>query len=164
MKYAFLIGSSVFVVRGKTISYGEEGDWKPFLRINSVSQGGAGANQSHLDVDIDIRDTDGAQVTVLSNKAATGAPYTINTMRDSVQVFRMDGTSIIHVHQLDYDTAMSLEHNIVAELEVNMPLVVIRVTGDFFVDQLHVRAENEKLLINDNDSGINHELSFNGIN
>jgi len=31
-----------------------------------------------------------------------------------------------------------------------MPLAVIRVTGEFFVDQLHIRAENEKLLINEN--------------
>jgi len=148
MKYAFIIGSNAFVVRGKTISYGSEGNWKPLLRINSVSQGATG--DAHLDIDIDVKDTDGKQVTILSNKSVTGSPYKVNVERDSVTVLRLDGSTIIHVHQMDYDTAMSLEHNIVAELEVNMPLAAIRVSGEFFVDQLHIRAENEKLFINDN--------------
>ena len=148
MKYAFIIGSGAFVVRGKTISYGSDGNWKPLLRINSVSQGSTG--DAHLDVDIDIKDVDGKPVTVMSNQPVTGAPYNVKVERDSVTVSRLDGSTIIHVHQMDYDTAMALEHNIVAELEVNMPLAAIRVAGEFFVDQLHIRAENEKLFINDN--------------
>lgn len=148
MKYAFIIGSGAFVVRGKTISYGSEGNWKPLLRINSVSQGATG--NAHLDIDVDIKDTDGKQVTIVSNQPVTGSPYKVDVERDSVMVSRLDGSTIIHVHQLDYDTAMALEHNIVAELEVNMPLAVIRVTGEFFVDQLHIRAENEKLFVNEN--------------
>ncbi|HVW96833.1 MAG TPA: hypothetical protein VHA56_12760 [Mucilaginibacter sp.] len=150
MKYAFVIGSSAFVVHGKTISYGEEGNWKHFLKINAVSEGGPGPNQSHLDIDLDINDIDGTRIALVSNKSVTAAATNIETERDSVKVLRPDGSTIIHVHQLDNDSAMSLEHNIVAELEVNMPVAVIRVTGEFFVDQLHIRAENEKLLINDN--------------
>ncbi|MGN6395270.1 MAG: hypothetical protein ACTHMI_06890 [Mucilaginibacter sp.] len=148
MKYAFIIGSGAFVVQGKTISYGSDGNWKPLLRINSVSQGATG--DAHLDVDIDIKDVDGKPVTIMSNQAVTGAPYNVKVERDSVTVSRLDGSTIIHVHQMDYDTAMALEHNIVAELEVNMPLAAIRVAGEFFVDQLHIRAENEKLFINEN--------------
>ncbi len=45
---------------------------------------------------------------------------------------------------------MSLEHNIVAELEVHAPIVVIRITGEFILGDLHIRAENEKLLVNNN--------------
>ncbi|MDP9075841.1 MAG: hypothetical protein M3O71_00310 [Bacteroidota bacterium] len=149
MKYAFLIGSSAFVVRGKTISHGEEGNWKSFLRINTVSQGAAGSGES-LNIDLDIKDTDGTPVTIISNKPVTGAPYTIKTTQDSVDVLRLDGTTIIHINQLDNDSAMALEHNIVAELEVNMPVAVIRISGEFYVDSLHIRAESEKLLINDN--------------
>jgi len=44
---------------------------------------------------------------------------------------------------------MGLEHNITAELEVNMPVVVIRVNGDFMAENLHILGENEKLFIND---------------
>ena len=150
MKYAFVIGSSAFIVRGKTISTGEQGNWRHFLRINSVSQGGPGPNDSHLDIDLDVKDTDGTAVTVLSNKPVTGAPYSIVTEPDSVKILRLDGTPIIHVQQLDYDTAMALEHNIVAEFEVHAPVAVIRISGEFFVDRLHIRAQNEKLLINEN--------------
>jgi len=151
MKHAFVIGSNAFIVPGKTISYGEEGNWKHFLRINNIYHDtSAPAENSFLDIDLDIKDTDGTSVTVLSNTPVTGAPYTIKTKRDSIMISRLDGTTIIHVHQLDDESAMSLEHNIVAEFEVHSPIVVIRITGEFFVDSLHIRAENEKLLINDN--------------
>ncbi|WP_299584952.1 hypothetical protein [Mucilaginibacter sp.] len=151
MKYAFVIGSSAFIVPGKTISSGTQGNWKYFLRINAIYHDtSAPAENTYLDVDLDIKDTDGTPVTILSNKPITGAPYTIKTDRDSVKVLRLDGTPIIHVHQLDDESAMSLEHNISAELDVQAPVVVIRVTGESFVDRLHIRAENEKLLINDN--------------
>jgi hypothetical protein len=151
MKYAFVIGSSAFIVPGKTISYGTDGNWKHFLRINAIYHDtSAPAENTYLDIDLDIKDTDGTPVTILSNKPVTGAPYTIKAERDSITVLRLDGTTIIQVHQLDDESAMSLEHNIVAELDVHAPVVVIRVSGEFFVDRLHIRAENEKLLINDN--------------
>jgi hypothetical protein len=149
MNYAYVIGSSAFIVPGKAINYGEEGNWKPWLRINSVSQGGEGSG-AFLDIDLDIKDTNGTSVTIVSNKPVTGTPYNIKIERDSIMVLRPDGTEIIHIHQLDNDAAMGLEHNIVAELEVHSPIAVIRISGEFFVDGLHIRAENEKLFINDN--------------
>lgn len=151
MKHAFIIGSNAFIVPGKTISYGTEGNWKHFLKINAIYHDtSAPAESSHLDIDLDIKDVDGTPVSILSNKPITGAPYTIKTERDNIQVLRLDGTTIIQVHQLDDESAMSLEHNITAELDVHAPVVVIRITGEFFVDSLRIRAENEKLMINDN--------------
>ncbi|HEY8930474.1 MAG TPA: hypothetical protein VIM55_14835 [Mucilaginibacter sp.] len=146
MKYAFIIGSSAFIVRGHTISYGESGNWKPFLRIKTLAE----PNGPNLDIDLDIKDTDGKPVTLFSNKPITGAPYNVMTTHDGVKVLRLDGSTIIHVHQLKDEDAMALEHNIVAELEVHSPVVAIRISGEFFVDRLHVRAENEKLFINEN--------------
>jgi hypothetical protein len=151
MKHAFVMGSSAFIVPGKTISYGEDGNWKHFLKINTIYHDtSAPTENSWLDIDLDIRDINGTPVTLLSNKPITGAPYTIKTERDSIKILRLDGTTIIHVHQLDDESAMSLEHNITAELDAHAPVVVIRITGEFFVDHLHIRAENEKLMINDN--------------
>ncbi|ASU32983.1 hypothetical protein [Mucilaginibacter xinganensis] len=150
MKYAFIIGTSAFIVPGKTISYGSDGNWNHFLRINAIYHDtSAPAENSFFDVDIDIKDIDGTPVTIISNKAVTGAPYTIKVERDTIRVLRIDGTTLIEVHQLDDESAMSLEHNITAELDVQAPVVVIRVRGEFLVDGMHIRAENEKLLIND---------------
>lgn len=154
MKHAFIIGSNAFIVPGKTISYGTEGNWKHFLKINAIYHDtSAPAESSHLDIDVEIKDVDGTPVSILSNKPITGAPYTIKTERDNIHVLRLDGTTIIQVHQLDDESAMSLEHNITAELDVHAPVVVIRITGEFFVDHLRIRAENEKLMINDNGYG-----------
>jgi len=151
MKYAFVIGSNAFIVPGNAISYGDQGYGKQFLRINSIYHDlPQSEEQTYLDIDLDIKDTDGTQVIILGNKPATGAPYSIERERNSIRVLRFDKSLIIQVHQLDDESAMSLEHNITAELEVQAPVVVIRISGEFMVDSLHIRAENEKLFINDN--------------
>ena len=150
MKYAFVIGSNAFVVPRNTISYGEDGREKEFLRINAVYHDLPHNETSFLDVSLDVIDAHGNPVTIRSNDPVEGMPYTVKRERDNIQVFNPDGSLIIQVHQLDDDSAMALEHNITAELEVNTPVAVIRVTGDFRVGDLHIRAENEKLFINDN--------------
>ena len=151
MKYAFIIGSNAFIIPRGAISYGEPGNEKDFLKINSIYHDTkAPAQTSLLDIDLDIKDMDGSLVTIKANEPVTGAPYTVYKERNSVKVLRLDGSLIIHVHQLDDESAMGLEHNITAELELNAPLAAIRVSGEFFVDSLHIRAENEKLFINDN--------------
>ena len=150
MKYAFIIGSNAFIVPHGVVSYGDNGSRTEFLKINSIYHDGPGYTGSFLDVDLNIKDTDGKQVAIIANKPATGAPYTIETERNSIKVLRIDGSLIIQVHQLDDESAMALEHNITAELEIHAPVVVIRISGEFYVDSLHVRAENEKLIINEN--------------
>jgi len=151
MKYAYIIGSSAFVVPSKVISYADQGKEKEFLRINSIYHDQSPpAEQTFLDCDINIKDINGTAVTILANKAATGAPYTIQTEKGSVQVFKPNGDTLIHIQQLDDESAMALEHNIVAELEVNTPVAVIRIFGEFNLGDLYVNCENEKLFINDN--------------
>ncbi|HWZ16439.1 MAG TPA: hypothetical protein VNW95_14465 [Mucilaginibacter sp.] len=150
MKYAFVIGSNAFVVPRNRINYGETEHENEFLRINAIYHDLPNAETSFLDIDLDIKDRNGAQVTVLANILKTGGPYILKKERDSVWVLKPDGSVLVQVHQLDDESAMALEHNIAAELEVNTPVVVIRLTGEFMAGDLHIRAENEKLFINDN--------------
>src|ERR1022692_3352186 len=113
MKYAFIIGSSAFVVPSRVISYAGNGEEKEFLRINAIYHDlSPPAKESFLDIDLNIYDTDGTPVTLLANKFVSDAHYILKQERDSIQVLRADGSLIIHVHQLDDDSAMGLEHNI----------------------------------------------------
>ncbi|WP_259070044.1 hypothetical protein HDF24_24630 [Mucilaginibacter sp. X4EP1] len=150
MKYAYVIGSNAFIVPSKAIFYGDGENEKEFLKINSVHHDTNEPVHPVLNIDLNIKDTDGTPVVILANKPANGASYKIIEKQDSVKVTRPDGTAIIHVHQLDDEAAMALEHNISAELEVHAPVVVIRLTGEFFVGDLRITAENEKLYINHN--------------
>jgi hypothetical protein len=150
MKYAFIIGSNAFVVRKPVISYVDNGEEKDFLKINSIYHGSASQKGgTHLDIDLDIKDIDGTPVFMMVNLNLEAAPYKVKIERDSIEVLRTDGSLIIHVHQLDDVAAMNLEHYIIAELEVNMPIAVIRINGDFVAGNLNISAENEKLYIND---------------
>jgi hypothetical protein len=150
MKYAYIIGSNAFVVPGNVISYTGQQEEKEFLRINEIYHDPSPHHQEQpsLNCDINIRDIDGTPVTIIANKLVNASAYHIITDRDSVKVTRPDGSVLVHIHQLDEDSAMSLEHNITAELEVSMPVVAIRIFGDFKLDDLDIRAENEKLFIN----------------
>lgn len=148
MKHAFVFGSSAFVVPNNIVSYEENGVEKEFLRVNSIYHDLPSGEPSFLDVNLDILDFD-EPVSIRNNLIETGTSYTIQKERDSVKLFRSNGSLVIHVHQLDDESAMSLEHYLVAELEVNMPVAVIRITGDFKLGELHILAENEKLYVND---------------
>jgi len=150
MKYAYIIGSNAFVVPSKVVGYTDGGLEKEFLRINSVYHNDPPDNtQPVLDCDINITDVDGTPVTLVSNKLVNASSYKVALAYDSIMVSRPDGSTLIHVHQLEDDAAMSLEHNITAELEVNMPVVAIRIFGIFRLGSLHIEAQNEKLFIND---------------
>lgn len=150
MKYAYIIGSNAFVVPGNVISYTDHGEEKEFLRINEIYHDPSPhhPDQPSLNCDINISDTDGTPVTLIANKQVNASAYRVITERDSIIIARPDGSTLIQVHQLDDDSAMSLEHNITAELEVNMPVVAIRIFGDFKLGDLDIQAQNEKLFIN----------------
>ncbi|MDF2432320.1 MAG: hypothetical protein JWP44_1951 [Mucilaginibacter sp.] len=151
MKYAFIIGSNAFIVPQGILYFGDRENETTFLQINSIYHDTI--TGSLLEIDLNIKDTDGTAVIITANKAVTGAPYAIKQQRDSIKILRSDGSMIIHIHQIDDEAAMALEHNISAELEVHSPIAVVRINGGFIVDSLRVSAENEKLYINDNGYG-----------
>jgi len=148
MKYAFIIGSNAFVVPNGVISIKDGEHSREIIRIKSIyheDQPG-----SHLLVDLDIEDHHGMRVKVTSNAADNYTAYVLKTENNSLKILKPDGNIFINVLQMDEDSAMALEHNIVAELEVNMPVTPIRIFGDFKAGDLNISAENEKLFINDN--------------
>jgi hypothetical protein len=150
MKYAFIIGSNAFVVPSGRVCYsGQQGEVE-FLRINSIYHDlSPNAVEPVLKIDLNVCDLEDNPVKLVANKLVSGTAYIVKQERDYIQVLKQDGTQIIQVHQLDDETAMSLEHYIVAELEVNTPVAVIRITGDFKLGELNISAENEKLYVND---------------
>jgi hypothetical protein len=150
MKYAFLFGSNVFVVPSNTISYIDNEQTTRFLRIVSVHYDTPPDQpRTVLSIDADIKDNEGHVLRITANQSEDISNFEIHETYDRVLVSKHDGSTVLDVHQLDYETAMSLEHNIIAELEVNMPLAVIRVRGNFLLGGIHIEIDNEKLFIDD---------------
>jgi len=148
MKYAFVIGSSVFVVPNGVISYADVTGSREIIRVKTIYHDTNPA--SFFSVDVDIDDLHGNSIKLVNNRAEENPNLQVLTSRNRVQVLNPDGTTIINIQQMDDNSAMALEHNIVAELEVNAPVAVIRLFGDFKAGNLQISAENEKLFINDN--------------
>jgi hypothetical protein len=148
MKYAFIIGTSAFIVPNGVISYADAEHTKEIVRIRSIYHDNKPG--SALAIDADIKDVDGNSINIIDNMVEVNSVFTVKTEHDYIKVLRPDNSVVLHVHQLDDQSAMRLEHYITAELEVHAPVVVIRISGDFITGGLHVLAENEKLFINDN--------------
>ena len=150
MKYAYIMGSAAFIVPSRVIGYDDNGEDQQFLRINSIHRNlPPTAENALLNIDLNITDTDGNTVILLDNKMVNYSHHAVNIQPNSIEILKPDGTMVIKVLQLFDADAMALEHNIVAELAVNDPVTVIRIIGEFMLGNLHIRAENEKLLINE---------------
>lgn len=148
MKYAYILGSNAFVSPHGYISYTENGETKTFLSIRSIYHDTAAG--SHLSVDIDVKDMLERELKLTDNQAGSDNVFKIAEERDRVHITNHLGNTIIDVHQLDDQTAMRLAHNIIAELEVQSSVAVIRVRGDFMLGGMHIEIDNEKLFINGN--------------
>ena len=149
MKYAFLFGTSAFIIPQNIIKYANEDRSKEILRVNSAIR--PDRPESVFSINLDINDANRNLVRITDNKAESEGSYKVTSDSNSVTVLNADGSLLIKVHQLDWETAMGLEHNITAEFEVNSPLAVIRINGDFMAEDVHVVSENEKLFVNDDD-------------
>ena len=151
MKYAFILGSNSFIVPGNTLVYTDHGQSINFLRINSIYRDNpAGQGSTMLNVDLDIKDTDGSVIKIEGNRPSQTGKTDVAGYSDRLHITRADGTTVIDVHQMDNKTAMRLEHNIIAELEALSPNAVIRIRGNFMVNDLHLEIDNEKLFVNGN--------------
>src|SRR3569833_3447973 len=151
MKYAFLFGSNVFVVPGNTISYVDNEQTTRFLRIVSVHKDDpSGEKRSVLTIDADIKDNEGHVLRITNNQSEDISNFHIQETYDRVLVIKRNGSTVLDVHQLDYKTAMSLEHNIVAEMEVNLPFHIIRLHGNFLAGVLHIEIKKKKQKNNKN--------------
>ncbi|MDB5136315.1 MAG: hypothetical protein JWP37_2918 [Mucilaginibacter sp.] len=147
MKYAYILGSNAFVSPDGFISYTENGETKTFLSIRSIYHDTAA--DSRLSIDLDIKDMYGRDFKLTNNQTDNTTGVNM-AERDRVLLTNNDGTTIIDIHQLDDESAMRLEHNIIAELEVHAPIAVIRIRGNFMLGGIHIEIDNEKLFVNDN--------------
>jgi hypothetical protein len=148
MKYAYILGSNAYVSPHGFISYNDGGQSRSFLAIRSVYHDNSPG--SRLSIDLDIKDMLDRELKITDNQADDATGFHIAEQRDRVLVTKHNGDTIIDIHQLDDESAMRLAHNVIAELEVNTPVAVIRVRGDFMLGDMHIEIDNEKLFVNGN--------------
>ncbi len=159
MNYAFILGSNSYIVPGNTISFTENQQPQNFLRILSVHKDTPPDQpRSVLVIDADFKDNEGHVVKLVANKAQDAPAFDIHEQPDRIHITKPNGETVLDVHQMTWETAMRLEHNIVAELEAHQPVVPIRVRGNVTLGGLHIEMDNEKLFI-DADSYANSTLS-----
>lgn len=151
MKYAFILGSNSYIVPGNTLIYNHNAQAINFLTIASIYHNRpAGQGIAVLTVDLDVKDTEGNALKLQANNGENTSLFKITEYNDRLLVSKADGTTVIDVHQLDDVSAMKLEHNIVAELEAHSPVAVIRIRGNFMINDLHIEIDNEKVFVNGN--------------
>ena len=145
MKLAFLFGSNVFIIPSNIISYVDNDQTNIFLKIRSIFR--KNGDQSALTIDTDLKDIEGRGLRIHDNEVVKSFGYKVSKTRDRISAKGLDNSTVFDIHQLDEESAMRLEHNIVAELEAHEPDAVLRISGDFMMGKMHVAVDNENLYI-----------------
>src|ERR1700744_5110121 len=115
MKYAFIMGSNAFVVPGNTLSYVDNQQSTHFLRVLSIrKETPIDQPRAVLTIDADIKDNEGHLIRLVANQPEAAADFDVHESPDRVHVTKPDGTTVLDVHQLNWEAAMNLEHNISA--------------------------------------------------
>src|SRR5450759_4757270 len=107
MKYAFVFGTSAFIVPRGIITFADEDSSKDILTVRSIYHNND--PQSFFSIDLDISDVAGNYIRLTGNKPESEGSYTVKEEPYSVKVLNADGSTLINVHQLDDETAMGLE-------------------------------------------------------
>lgn len=165
MKYAYLFGTNAFIIPSNTITYTDNEQNNEFLRVNSIYHDTADpATRSALSINVNLRDIEGHALKIVDNEAETSLGFSITKEYNRVLVTDGNNNTVLDVHQLDDEAALSLDHIIAAELEMNAPVAVIRIRGNFMLGRLHTEADNEKLFISSNSYATSAMVGHNGLN
>jgi acyl CoA:acetate/3-ketoacid CoA transferase len=148
MKYAFILGSNAFITSHGAISYNDKGETKEFIKINKTVKNKSGTAGS-LDVSVDIKDTDGASVK-LTGSIIESTGFHLEQTNDRIKLLKPDNSTIIDIHELSDKAAAGLSHHIIAELDTQSPITVIRLFGHFMAGSHHISIDNEKVFIDGN--------------
>lgn len=145
MKFAFLFGSNVFIIPSNVINYVDNDETNEFLKIKSICH--RNGEDSALTIDTDLMDVEGRGLKIHDNEVVKSFGYKVSKTPDRILAKGMNNSTVLEIQQLDEESAMKLEHNIVAELEAHSPDAVIRIKGDFMMGKMHFAVDNEKLSI-----------------
>jgi hypothetical protein len=145
MKYAFLFGSNVFIIPSNVISYVDNDETNEFLKIKSICDDND--QHSSLTIDTDFKDTEGRGLQLHDNEVVKSFGYKVSKTQDSILAKGFDNSTVLEIQQLDEESTMQLEDNIVAELAAHAPVTVFRIRGDFMMGKMHVAVDNNKFSI-----------------
>jgi hypothetical protein len=145
MKYAFLLGSNVFIIPSNVISYVDNDETNEFLRIISICHDNG--QHSELTIDTDLKDTEGRGLKIENNEIIISFGYKVSRSPDRILAKGFNNDTVLDIEQLSKESTRRLDHNIVAELEANAPDAVFRIRGDFMMGKMHIAIDNEKLSI-----------------
>jgi hypothetical protein len=145
MKYAFLFGSNVFIIPSNVISYVDNDETNEFLKIKSICHDNG--QHSSLTIDTDLKDTEGRGLQLHDNEVIKSFGYKVSKTPDCILATGFDNSTVLEIQQLDEESTMQLEDNIIAELQAHAPDAVFRIRGDFMMGKMHIAVDNETFSI-----------------
>lgn len=149
MKYAFILGSNIFITTHRTVSYADANTKVQFLKIQSFFAAGNHTPGHVLLVDVSINTPKGEKVMLNSNEPIAGTVIETKLTDNRLQLFNANHAEpLLDVYQLAEHEYKHLSSHIVNEIEAQHVEVVITLKGDFKVDGHHIVIDNERLYVN----------------
>ena len=81
------------------------------------------------------------------NEVVKSFGYKVSKTPDRILAKGFDNSTVLEIQQLDEESMMQLEDNIVAELRAHAPDAVFRIRGDFMMGKMHIAVDNNTFSI-----------------
>ncbi|MBS7564626.1 hypothetical protein KHS38_09425 [Mucilaginibacter sp. Bleaf8] len=152
MKYAFIIGTSVFISEQPTVSYADADQRIEFLKVLSPYSHHDSRADHLLAVDANVNSTDDEVIGITNNQPQVGTNIMIKSDDKRIGFYRdANHHPILEVHQLDESDVAGLSSHIVNEIAAQQPGAVFHIKGDFRVGGHRILIENEKYFVDGDD-------------
>jgi len=150
MKHGFIFGTSLYLSRTSTISYGVNRAVTTFLTIVSFFKQGDAISESVVVIDADFSLLNGEAIKIVQNKIVEGTSARVHVENNRVTVFHVGHEiPVLDVFQMDEHAFHGLGSNTYAEIESQKPDVVFTIKCNLMVDDGVIWVENEKLHIDE---------------
>lgn len=151
MKYAFILGTSVFLTEHPTVSYADASQRIEFLKILSPYHHD-NPTEHLLAVDAQVYTADNEVIGITNNQPQAGTNIMIKSDDNRVGFYRdANHHPVLEVHRMAEDDIAGLSSHIVNEIAAQNPIAVFNIKGSFSVGGHHIDIENEKYYIDEDD-------------
>lgn len=163
MKYIFLLGSNTYVVDDPIIYFNHNGEMSEVLSVGSLHAGGhKPLTLFDLVLFTNITDLDGHPV-MLADDDLNHSSYKVKRIDTCIHVNDKCDDLILGVCLLNKTALTGLSSQAMNLIEQAGPSVILRVRGDFMIDEHHICIDDEKLYIDDDTHQNELHFGSNGI-
>ena len=147
-KYAIVFGSDTYIGTNGILTVEVNGKMLEFFKVREIFR--VRSTGSYLSIDCDIKDNENRREVKLAKSIPVVASDEISVHYDHklTHVTRRDGSTVIKIEQIESeDPSLPRSGPVYKALQSESFDAIIRITGDFYAGQYHLKVTTETLQV-----------------